>query len=293
VLNGIKGADPVIGFADGSAVVVAASSGPGRLVVMSDPSILINRMLEFEGNLQLAINVVRFLVRGGDTPTKRVVLLHGNFVLTGEPQSMLDDGTVKSSITSMVGDVNRWLDEKNDYLLTPDGMQWIAVLAALLVGLIGILALHVRRGPELDGAWTRGPSGTSVGAGSTDIDQLVARYDRGDAGANLILPAAILRDGIQAALGALVERPDPLYSMPEAELVAAVEARRGRAAGSALRALYRRLKLLPGRAQAASPWSSGQLGRREFERLHDDVRELYRTLAEAPHAPYEREPDGR
>ena len=73
-------------------------------------------------------------------------------------------------------------------------------------------------------------------------------------------------------------RPEPLYTVPEAELIALVSSARGTIAGVALARVYRRLRQLPSRGQAAAPWSSGTLTRREFEGLYLDVAELCRTL---------------
>src|SRR5690606_28722133 len=54
-LKQLEGATNVIGFED-AAVVVAGERGTGRYVALSDPSIFINRMLQFPGNVQLATN---------------------------------------------------------------------------------------------------------------------------------------------------------------------------------------------------------------------------------------------
>jgi Domain of unknown function (DUF4350) len=64
VLTRVEGAVPVVSFSTGDAVVVAGERGPGRFVVVADPSIFINRMLQFPGNLKLATNVLRWLGRG-------------------------------------------------------------------------------------------------------------------------------------------------------------------------------------------------------------------------------------
>jgi hypothetical protein len=66
--------------------------------------------------------------------------------------------------------------------------------------------------------------------------------------------------------------------MPESELVAQVATARGTESGVALTRVYRRLRALPSRGQAAAPWSAGQLARRDFDALYRDVAELCRTL---------------
>lgn len=62
-LTQIQGATVVVGFEQG-ALVVAGERGNGRFVAIADPSVLINRMLQFGGNVQLATNTLRWLERG-------------------------------------------------------------------------------------------------------------------------------------------------------------------------------------------------------------------------------------
>ena len=73
-------------------------------------------------------------------------------------------------------------------------------------------------------------------------------------------------------------KPEPLYTVPEPQLVAELSKARGTPAGVALTRVYRRLRALPSRGQAAAPWSAGYLARREFDVLYEDVAELCRTL---------------
>src|SRR5579862_9940264 len=70
-ISRVEGATPVVSFGNGDAIVVAGERGPGRFAVVSDPSIFINRMLEFPGDLRLTNNLLRWLGRGH---AKRIVL---------------------------------------------------------------------------------------------------------------------------------------------------------------------------------------------------------------------------
>ena len=63
------------------------------------------------------------------------------------------------------------------------------------------------------------------------------------------------------------------------EMVDAVRARFGASAAQQLSGLYRRLKALPSRGQAAAPWTSAaQLSRAEFDALFAATQELCRSL---------------
>jgi hypothetical protein len=150
-----------------------------------------------------------------------------------------------------------------------------ATLAALLL-LLAVLALPVRRGPRIDGAWLK----FGRPARRDEPYALVAAGDR-NAGNALVL-ACILRDQVQSlladALGPLSTTSEPLHALTEAQLVKGLTQARGIEAANALARVYKRLRALPSRGQAAAPWSSGHLARRDFDALYRDVAELCRTL---------------
>lgn len=267
-LTRILGASTVIGFDDG-AVVVAGERGSGRFVAISDPSIFINRMLMFRGNVQLAANLLRYLDRGGRA--RHVVLLRGDVPMYGDPRPYIDDARA-GELGRTVADVNFWLSERRAWLLTPAAMKVLAAALALALLLLALFALPIRRGPRIDGAWLR------FGRPSRrDEPHLVIGQSDSGTGSNLVL-ACVLRDQLQRLLADLTGKPEPLYTMPESQLVTEVGKARGAAAAAALSRVYRRLRALPSRGQAAAPWSAGQLARREFDNLYRDVAELCRTL---------------
>ncbi len=275
VLTEVRGATPVIGFGEAEgAIVVAGGHGTGRFVVVSDPSVFINRMLQFPGNLTLAVNTLRWLDRGGRAD--RVVLLRGDVPMFGEPRPFIDDAGMGAFGRSIAG-VNRWLEQRNDWLLTPVAMRVIGGLLAIALALLAIAAMPPWRRLPLDGRWLRllRPDRPA------DLPRIVAAHDHRRA-RNFLLPAAVLRDGVAAALARVTGTVDPLHQLPERELVERVSEARGAAAGQALARVHRRLRALPARQQAAAPWSRGRVSRRELHDLHADVGDLYRTLGVDP-----------
>ncbi len=80
-----RGLSPIFSLGEGEALVLAGAVSEGRLVVVSDPSVFIDNMLQLRGNHRFAENLVEYLteVRGGTLyvvgPETRVV---GRF---GEP----------------------------------------------------------------------------------------------------------------------------------------------------------------------------------------------------------------
>ncbi|HEY0480170.1 MAG TPA: DUF4350 domain-containing protein [Kofleriaceae bacterium] len=269
-LTRVQGATTVVAFDEG-AVVVTGERGSGRFVAISDPSIFINKMLMFRGNIQLATNLLRYLDRGGRA--RHVVLLRGDVPMYGEPRPYIDDPRA-GELGRSIADLNFWLSERRAWLLTPAAMKALAVGLAAALLLLALLALPVRRGPRIDGAWLRfgRPSRRD------EPHAVVAAAEQG--GGNLVL-ACVLRDQLQRLLADAIGKPEPLYTVPEAQLIAELSRARGTAAGAELARIYRRLRALPSRGQAAAPWSAGHLARRDFDTLYRDAAALCRTLGAA------------
>ncbi|MFT3699609.1 MAG: DUF4350 domain-containing protein [Kofleriaceae bacterium] len=269
-LTHVEGASTVVGFDDG-ALVVAGERGTGKFVAVADPSIFINRMQQepFHGNVALTVNILEWLSREGQA--KHIVLLRGDVSMYGEPQPFIDDPK-NGKLGKSIAELNTWLWSRHEWLLTATAMKAVAGALAACLLFLAFMALPVRRGPKIDGAWLR----FSRPARRDDPHQLIFAADA-NAGSLLVL-ACVLRDQVQRYLAKTSTTSEPLYTVPEAELVAQVSAARGTQAGVALARVYRRLKALPSRGQAAAPWSSGTLTRRDFESLYSDVAELCRTL---------------
>jgi hypothetical protein len=268
MLTHVEGASVVAAF-DNGAVVVAGERGSGRFVAVSDPSIFINRMMLFPGNVLLATNMLKWLSRGGRA--RHLVLVRGDVPMYGDPRPFIDDAHA-GELGRSIADLNFWLSERRAWLLTPGAMKALAIaLAAGLLLLAGV-ALPVRRGPKIDGAWLRfGRPGRR-----DEPHAVITEADRSGGGTLVI--ACILRDHVQTLLAGVTNRLEPLYTVPEEQIVREVAAARGPAAGTVLKHVYRRLKALPSRGQAAAPWSAGHLPRRDFDVLYRDVAELCRTL---------------
>ena len=261
----------MVGFEEG-AVVVAGERGSGRFVAISDPSIFINRMLQFRGNIQLATNLLRYLDRGGRA--RHVVLLRGDVPMYGDPRPYIDDARA-GELGRTIADLNFWLSERRAWLLTPGAMKALAVGLAAALLLLALFALPVRRGPRIDGAWLRFGR-----PGRRDEPHTRGRPRPSRAAPTWCWPACCATSS-SALLADAVGKPEPLYTVPEAQLVAELSRARGPHAGAALARVYRRLRALPSRGQAAAPWSAAHLQRRDFDTLYRDVAELCRTLGAA------------
>ncbi len=270
-LKDVEGATTVIGFDDG-AIVVAGERGTGKFVAVSDPSIFINRMMQYPGNVTLTSNILNWLDRRETgNRARHIVLLRGDVPMYGEPRPFIDDPR-GGKLGRSIADLNSWLSQRREWLLTPTAMKALAATLAVLLLLLAVLALPVRRGPRIDGAWLR--FGRPVRR--DEPYGVVAAGDRN--AANSLVLACILRDHVQTLLADTLGKHEPLYTLSEGQLVKALTDAKGTQAGAALARIYKRLRALPSRGQAAAPWSSGHLARRDFDALYRDVAELCRTL---------------
>ena len=268
-LDHVEGATTVVGFDEG-ALVVAGERGTGKFVAVADPSIFINRMQQepFHGNVALTVNILEWLSRDGSA--RHIVLLRGDVAMYGDPQPFIDDPR-GGKLGRSIAELNTWLWSRHEWLLTATAMKAVAGALAACLLFLAFVALPVRRGPRIDGAWLK-----FLRPMRRDDPHVLLESPEGN-GALLVL-GCILRDQVQLLLSEASNRPEALYTVPEAELIALVSAARGTMAGVALARVYRRLRALPSRGQAAAPWSSGSLTRRDFESLYSDAAELCRTL---------------
>jgi hypothetical protein len=269
VMTRVEGATTIVGLDEG-AIVVAGERGFGKYVAVSDPSIFINRMMQFPGNVQLTGNIFNWLDRG-NRRARNIVLLRGKREMFGDPPPFIDDAKA-DELGRSISAFNDWLYKAREWLLTPAAMKTLAALLAASLFLLALIALPVRRGPNIDGAWLR----FNRPARRDEPHALVSNADVGS-GSNLVL-ACILRDHVQRLLAELTNKSEPLYTVPESQLVAELSKAKGTKAAVALTRVYKRLRALPSRGQAAAPWSAGHLARREFDTLYRDVVELCRTL---------------
>lgn len=268
----LEGMESVFAFEDGSSLVAVGTIGSGQYVTLADPSVLINGMLQFEDNLQFAFNLISYLRRDN---SDRIVVLTGQVNFAGRPRNHFDDGTWRGQVSGIVTDFDGWLDELNQYLLTATSLRIVAVLLAMGLGVLLFIVFPTRRASSLDGSWTRaGPSNNGHGN-----HHLVGHYSQAAARTSYLLPAAIERDNINTVLETLMEVPEPLYSLSEAELLRRISALRGAAVAQELKHLLPRVRALPQRAQAAAHWQPRFLGRNEFEAIHRQATAVHRSLA--------------
>jgi hypothetical protein len=267
-LEQVDGAITIAGFKDG-AVIAAGTRGSGKFVAIADPSIMINRMQEFPGNVRVMANALQWLGRNGRT--KRVIIVRGDVPMHGEPRSFIDDERANPATRTVAG-VNRWLDERSTWLLVPSAMRAIAIASGVVMILLLAFAMPWRKGPKVDGAWLM----LERPARKDSAEQLQKLALTGDD--PHLLSACLLRDRIVHVLSVAVDKRDPLHTLTPAQLSDLLQAHAGEPAVTALNHVSTRLRRLPSRGQAAAEWGGGYLSRREFDTLYQDCAALCRTL---------------
>jgi hypothetical protein len=278
VFQSQPGPEQVFGFGTGQAVVVAGSLGDGRFVALSDPSILINGMLAFDGNLAFAVNLINFLRPLGadkspDPP--RLFLLTQGFRLTGEPLDPFEDGRAHSW-NELLSEVDNWLYGLNDWIAPDDVLKRMAWGGALLALVVGAVVLPMRRVRKMDAGFARARDAERGG-----FAEMVSHYDNSGSAVNFAYPMSILRDRVDVRLADLCRSPDPLTALPPDELLTRVQRAAGLDAAQALARVAARLRRVPPRSQPQGPvWP--YVSRREFERIHEDVQDLERLLPSSP-----------
>ncbi len=271
-IRNLEGMASVFDFQDGSSVVATGRIGAGRYVALSDPSVLINRMLQFEGNLQFAINLIRYLVREGQSD--RLIILSGDITLAGTPRNQYDDGTWNGAASVLATNVDGWLDQLNTWLLTTWGLRMVTVLLSSLLAIGVFLSIPRRRSRPLDGSWTRASSPEKLTSMTGIVDSNKTTRVR----TSYLLPAAMARDNVNFALEQFLEEPDPLFSIPEAQLLRKCKDRGGEELAETVQALLPRLRNIPQRAQAAAHWQPRHLGLTELEKIHNHSLALFEQL---------------
>ncbi|MBL4634095.1 MAG: DUF4350 domain-containing protein [Kofleriaceae bacterium] len=271
-IRNLEGMTSVFDFQDGSSVVAAGRIGAGRYVALSDPSVLINRMLQFEGNLLFAINLIRYLVRPGQSD--RLIILSGDITLAGTPRNQYDDGTWNGAASVLATNVDGWLDQLNTWLLTTWGLRMLTVLLSTLLAIGVFLSIPRRRSRPLDGSWTRASSPEKLTSMAVIVDLNKTPRVR----TSYLLPAAMARDNINSALEQFLDEPDPLFSIPEPQLLRKCKDRGGEELAETLRSLLPRLRNIPQRAQAAAHWQPRHLGLSELEKIHNHSLALFEQL---------------
>jgi hypothetical protein len=165
-------------FSHDAALLVEGHIGRGRFVALSDPSVLINQMLDLDDNRDLVRVLADELCAGGE---RRLLVFSHGFTSRGDPPSELP----RFDVGTVTGEVGRGLERMNE--ATAETLANRAGRPALVALALGLLAWALLtsfpskttlsddfvRGSARGGGFPLGPW-VVIGPGGADYSALVA-----------------------------------------------------------------------------------------------------------------------
>jgi hypothetical protein len=259
-------------FAPGAALVVEGRVGKGYFVAIADPSVLINNMLELDGNLAFARALVERTCRAHQD---RILLLSPTFAAHGDPQANLASPPESGN---PFGRFNQMLTALNGAAksTTTDGraLTALASFAALLALVLFAGAFPARN--EIRDRWTRV---SRLGVG--EPPPAWERHPLAGLPWDYAQPAAILReellDRLQAAFGERIE----LDQLGPQALQAKVNARFGAQAAVRAAELWRMLHRIRWRTVDGEVMPAERVARRQLVRMHTLAVEVFDALTDS------------
>lgn len=180
---------PVFDFAgSGQGLVLVGQIGRGKLLVGGDPSVLLNTMLQFEGNRHFAQNLLNFLVTSDGRPSRRITLVWGDLHATGMYRGRTQARTRQRAA---VNSLNTALRDLSSLLGTARALPLVS-LAFLLLSVASLSAVALGKRPS-ERFGPRGPVGTTAG-----VTERISIFS--SRGANLLLPILVARTLLETAL---------------------------------------------------------------------------------------------
>lgn len=254
-------------------LLVGARVGKGELLVLADPSVLINTMMQFPGNRTLARNLIRRLAVQAGT----ITLLSGQVTFTGAGPSG-DDAAARSTAGTFLREFNDFLGVLNSYAPVDAGLRALAVVAALL-GLLGLFMFLPLPRKDMDGHWSRASASDATG-----LEEDVVRFSRLWRGGGAAYPAALLREEVEEHLGAMLDAPGPLSTVHPRWIVGKVSQRNGPEAARLCGKLIAALARVPGLGlglEAERP-TLGGVSPRELKALYKLSERLFAAMDARP-----------
>jgi hypothetical protein len=252
----------LLGFDGDLQLLVAGKVGQGLLVALADPSVLLNGMLRFDGNLTLATNLLRSL---GPGDGNSLYLLTGEFRVRRRDSRALPQPP--DSTARFLTEYNSFLGELNDFSLTVPGLR-AAGFAAGCLTLVALLTLLPLPRREPDGHWLR-----PRGAPRVDFEEQVRRGS-----GRAVRPALLLREELEEILTDLLAAPGPVLTIHPGWVVRRVREGWGAEAAELADRLLVLLRQLPASADEPGLERLSRFGPRDLAALHDLSRKLLAML---------------
>jgi len=258
--------------AEDQQLLVAARVGKGELFALSDPSVLINTMMQFRGNRALARNLLRRLA----TKAGVITVLSGAFTVSGALPPSEDASGPAGSVTSFLREFNAFLGELNSFSLVDAGLRAVAVVFCLL-GLLGLFMVLPLPRRDMDGHWSR-----AAGSNPAGLEEDVVRFGQRWRGGGAAYPAALLKEEVEEHLGMLLDAPSPISTVHPRWVLGKVQERNGPHAARLCGKLLGALSKVPALGmEAERPRLSG-VSPRDLRDLYKLSEELFAAMDSGP-----------
>jgi hypothetical protein len=259
----------LLGFGPAQQLVVAGQVGKGHFIALADPSVLINSMLRFEGNLTFATNLVRHIAPQ-DREESRMLLATGHFRVKGHVSSSTVE--TRSAAQRFMTEYNTFLGHLNDFALTEPALRALAFVCGSLT-LVGLLLFVPLPRRALDGHWLR-----PQGAPRWGFEDQVHRFGRGRL-AGATYPAVVLREELEDRLAQIFAAPGPISTIAPDWVVG-----RARQLGGveAARVCDSTLKQIPLTMRADESPRARRISRKDLAQAYELGRQLLTLLGQDP-----------
>lgn len=225
------------GFSAGKQqILVVGHLGKGIFVVLSDPSVFINAMLRFEGNLTLATNSLRYLAPPQGNP---LYLVTGHFRVTSHFRPSFDSKNQTDSAQQFLSGYNAFLGTLNNFALTVPAIRLVSFVCGS-VTIIGLLFLLPYPHRSSEGKWLR-PQGSPRWDYEDQVKHFCKHPNRGRA----TFPAIVLREELDEILSEFFKSPGPILTLHPKWVVNKVKELAGNEAAHICSRLLEQLRKIP------------------------------------------------
>jgi hypothetical protein len=204
----------LLGFEGGvEQLAVGGQVGRGGFVALSDPSVLINGMLRFQGNLTFATNLLHHL-RPRESNT--VLLATGHFRIGSFRAPSSTENGPAGAVQQFLTEYNGFLGHLSDFALTQPALRALCWVCGGL-GLLGLFMFLPLPRRSLDGHFLR-----PTAPGGPAVEAQVAWFSENRRPRGSTLPAILLRDEIEEVLTEILKAPGPVTTMEPSWVIAEV-----------------------------------------------------------------------
>jgi hypothetical protein len=185
---------PVVRYSGGGGLVYDMNLGEGKVVVLADPSMLVNHMLQVADNAALARNALAYLCRG-EPEGCRLHLYVKSFEQSGrytDPDDRRDLGSLDQQIIDELDELNDRISSFMEKLPAAELFFYLGILLALGLAVYLYTIFPLRKTRPYSRYLDR--LNENVHAPQSEFDWNLARFVDAGSGTNYALPVSILKE---------------------------------------------------------------------------------------------------